>query len=96
MARSPGALSEALNLYSYCFSGSPWTERQRRPPWPPRPCGESDPCILPYLTDNKSQEGMLDAKVPIEYVRGTVSLRQKLACRIRGLLCMWNGRKMAA
>lgn len=28
MAHSPRALSEALNLNSYCFSGSPWTQRQ--------------------------------------------------------------------
>lgn len=52
VAHSPRALSEALNLYSYRFSGSPWTQRQRRPPWPTRSCGKSKPCIISYPTDN--------------------------------------------
>lgn len=72
VAHSPRALSEALNLYSYRFSGSPWTQRQRRPPWPTRSCGKSKPCII-------SWEGMLDAKVAIKCARGTVSLSQRLA-----------------
>lgn len=31
---------------SGCFAGSCWTERQRRPPWPPRPSGEWKPSPL--------------------------------------------------